>query len=174
MSAFSMLIDGMVVVPAETVRPSESVGAAPNVTAPENVGVPASVPERVAPAMVGVVRDAEVAVNPEIVNAVLVALAISVPPALKPSVSAALRNTPVFVSPENAMPGDVADPAVACSWPVIAAWPSRGRDPVISVAMSVKLAFIADELMVVPDENELAILIVPEPLRAKVRSFLLW
>lgn len=65
------------------------------------------------------------------------------------------------------MPGAASEPEAALSCPVMPACPSRGSEPVISVATSEKLAFMADEEIVVEAEKLLGTLMVPEPLRAK-------
>src|SRR5210317_1574023 len=79
---------------------------------------------------------------------------------------------PVSVSVEKIRPGAAAVPAVILSWPVMAAWPSRGRLFVTSDAKSVKLAFISEDEIVVPLENELDTDIVPDPLRGICHSLL--
>lgn len=70
---------------------------------------------------------------------------------------------PVSLSEPNEMPGADTVPDEALSWPVMPACPSRGSDPVISVAMSEKLPFIAELLIVVPDEKLFGTLIDPLP-----------
>jgi hypothetical protein len=55
------------------------------------------------------------------------------------------------------------EPDALLNWPVMAACPSRGSEPVISEAKSVKLAFIAVLEIVVPDEKELLTEHVPDP-----------
>ena len=72
---------------------------------------------------------------------------------------------PVSLSEPNEMPGADVVPDAALNWPVIAACPSRGSEPVISVAMSEKLPFIAELLIVVPDEKLVGTLYEPLPFR---------
>ena len=74
------------------------------------------------------------------------------------------------VSLPNVIDGDEAEPVAAFIGPVIAAWPSRGREFVISEATSVKFALTDELVALVPELKEFGTLMEPEPLRGIFRS----